>query len=192
MINLMLPTIGLLLLLTCPAIGQIKYEKEYRLKTEAVPEKARDFVEKMGLSDKRKWYKEESQKGTSIEAKTKHDGKYYSVEFSDDGTIEDIEVVATWVEIGETIQEQICTYFSENFARFRIDKIQIQYTGDSEKLVQLLENPAITSQLTIHYEVVVRTRNDGQFQSFECLFDASGEMIQQSKIVQRNLNNIEY
>ncbi|MFT4761131.1 MAG: hypothetical protein ACI9XO_001643 [Paraglaciecola sp.] len=191
--KIFLLTFGLLFAILPNIWGQVKYEKEYRLKQENIPEKAKNFIEKFGFSNKIKWYMEEGLKSTSIEAKTKENSTRYSVEFSNDGTIEDIEVVTNWNEMGAVLQEKICTQFSGNYTQFRIDKIQIQYTGAADQLVKLLKTPdAVLPQLKIHYEIVVMTKTEDQYQPMEFLFDSAGEIVHQSKIIQRNLNNLEY
>jgi hypothetical protein len=66
--------IFLALILFFPAIlqAQKKYEKEYRIKQEEVPEEALEFIHSAAIDFSEKWYFEENLEGNSIEAKFKY------------------------------------------------------------------------------------------------------------------------
>ncbi|MEL6254700.1 MAG: hypothetical protein AAFR87_22000, partial [Bacteroidota bacterium] len=74
------------------AQAQIKYEREYKLKPTEIPMPAKIFVDSCKFSTQITWYKEESQDGKSIEAKLKHKGKKYSIEFDTVGLLQDMEI----------------------------------------------------------------------------------------------------
>ena len=70
-----------------PTFSQDKYEKEYRIKYEEVPKSALNFINSINFSNKIKWYKEESLKSYTYEAKTIHKDIKFSVEFDIDDVI---------------------------------------------------------------------------------------------------------
>lgn len=72
------------------ANAQQKFEKESRLKPEDVSVAAKQFIETVDMDTKWKWYFEENLVGNSVEAKTKYQRKWYSVEFDTSGNIQDV------------------------------------------------------------------------------------------------------
>lgn len=183
-----------LLLQTLFAGAQIKYEKEYRLKEYAVPEAAKDFVSALEFSRKIKWYKEESLNRTSVEAKTKHEGKHYSVEFNNEGDIEDIEIIIKHQEIETEARAAMCEYFNENYQKYKIAKIQLQLSGDPEVLIMAVKKKKYESSehLKINYEIIAKVKKEKAFEKAEFLFDESGQLLQKSVIVLKNTDNLEY
>jgi hypothetical protein len=89
----------ILLLLATSAFGQVKYEKEFRLKPGQVPVKARQFIDSINLQQKVKWYYEQNLKGNSIEAKFRMNHKRYSIEFDTLGNLQDVEVQIGWEQM---------------------------------------------------------------------------------------------
>lgn len=178
-------------LLSSLVFGQTKYEKEYRLKLSSVPEEAQDFLKALGFNSKIKWYKEEGLASTSIEAKTEFNDKKYSIEFDSNGQIEDIEVEVEWKELPTATQTKICDYLTENHQKYKIEKIQIQYTGDSDNLIKKVTNSA-EEGITTHYEIIVKGKTNDNFQLLEYLFSDEGNMVKKSVIVFKNTDNLEY
>ena len=83
-----------LLILFLPGLlcSQQKYEKEYRITTEDLPTEALNYINAFPFDKKIKWYREEGLNTSSIEAKTRYKKQKYSIEFSNDGTLEDVEI----------------------------------------------------------------------------------------------------
>ena len=92
-----------------PTLSQVKYEKEIRLNKEAIPQAAIDFISSLSFSKKVKWYKEFGLDNTSIEAKTKHEEKKYSIEFTPEGILEDVEIKIKSAEISSSVFANIQT-----------------------------------------------------------------------------------
>ena len=78
--NLIL-SIGFLLLFPIVSKAQQKYEREYRIKSEIIPQSAKEFINSIGSDYKIKWYKEIGLNTVSLEAKFKHNNKKFSIEF---------------------------------------------------------------------------------------------------------------
>ena len=121
--------IAVLLLLSSSAFGQ-KVERESRIKSTDVPEKALEYIEQTSL-DKVKWYRETGLESISFEAKFKHERRWYSVEFSEEGVLEDIEIEIDLHQVPEPTRESIDKYLEAEFKRHRKKKVQIQYKQTS-------------------------------------------------------------
>ena len=74
------------------ASSQDKQEREHRIRKSQFPEKALEFIQQQLLDAKRiKYYKEIDGAKRSYEVKFKKDRLKYSVEFDEDGNLEDVE-----------------------------------------------------------------------------------------------------
>lgn len=173
---------------------QVKFEKEERIKPEAVPESALALIQKMPFSNKIKWYRETALDRTSIEAKTKHDGKKHSIEFSKKGQVEDIEIRINWKEMPVPTQCTITEYLDKTYEIARIRKVQIQYTGSETALLKRVNSPNATqAKVDIKYEIVLEAKKeDDKPQLLEYLFSAEGDVLEKSVITFRNTDNLEY
>lgn len=182
-----------LLLLSCSiTFGQKKYEKEYRIKKKTVPTEALEFVKALGFEKRIKWYKEEGLNKNSIEAKTKQHKKRYSIEFDTSGEIEDIEIKIKWRDVPTETQEMISKKFRTEHQKFKIQKIQIQYSGSKESLIKTITQNQPVEGIAIHYELVVKTKTNKDRQDFEYLFSEKGELKKKSVIVSKNSDHLEY
>jgi hypothetical protein len=184
----------LCLLFTSPLclLGQQKYERESRIKTEDVPLAAQAFVDSLVNHQKIKWYLEESLTHFSIEAKFKLDENKYSVEFDTLGRLEDVELLVKEDAIPSSVYDQIREILDSLFSRYRIRKSQIQYTGQAEKLLTLIRRGEATEGYTTKFELIVKGRTEQGVHLYEMLFDNSGHLLSQSTIVLKNANNLEY
>jgi len=172
--------------------AQNKYEKEVRVSESEVPPNARNFVEKLNLRSKIKWYQEFGTDKISFEAKTKKEETRYSVEFSGDGLFEDMEIGVAPHDVPQEVMKKMRDYLNDTFRKYAIDKIQVQYSGSEEAVLAFLKKESAISGLVVHYEVVVSAKEDGNFSLFEFLFDAGGGFNQRYKIVLQNTENLEY
>lgn len=184
----------LILLISFASNGfaQFKYEKEYRIQKRDVPEKAFAFVESMEFDSKVKWFKETGYDRISFEAKTKRDGRKYSIEFSADGIFEDIEIEIETSEIPEDTYNKITECLTAEYQQYSFEKIQVQYTGDPDQVLAFISSKAKSSEITVNYEIVIATRINKSFVRFELLFSHEGDFIRKSEIVLKNADNIIY
>jgi hypothetical protein len=175
------------------ALGQVKFEKEARLKTEEVPTPALNLVQQMPFENKIKWYRETALDRTSVEAKTKHKEKKHSIEFAETGTIEDVEIQIDWSELPVPTQCTITDYLDKTYQIAKIRKIQIQYTGDEKALLQQVSSPKSTpADIVIKYEIVLQAKKDDTPKLLEYLFSETGEVLEKSTITFKNTDNLEY
>lgn len=182
-----------LVICSLSARTQEKAEKEFRLKLEEVPVAARQFIDQTNEASSFKWYKEIGLNTSSIEAKAKIDGKRYSVEFDSLGEIEDVEVEIEWESLRENIRSVICGKLSSDFTKFKLVKVQQQFTGDASALISVINSrKKETKGLTIKYEIVLEGKTESEITPYEYTFDAQGQFVKRLKIVSRNIDNLEY
>ncbi len=183
----------LLGILPLTSFGQVKYEKEYRLDQGAVPAKAIEFVENLAFDKSVKWYKEEGLDHHSIEAKTKYLSRNYSIEFDQFGNLEDVEIEIQEKEIKPSLRKILDQYLSDHHDKVTICKTQLQLIESIGNIKDLISNQDFDLMMSnSNYELVVKVKDGPQFSRMEYLFDAKGNMLRRSKIIQKNTDNIEY
>jgi hypothetical protein len=183
-----------LLLFVSPIIlsGQEKYERESRISIEAVPLAAQEFVNRLPIQKKIKWYLEESLTHLSIEAKFKLNQRKYSVEFDSLGQLEDVELLATAEAISAVSRENINKLLRDSFIRYRIRKVQFQYTGETEALLTVIAQDSTNEDTTLKFELIVKGKTEEGVHLYEMLFNEEGQLLSKRKIVLKNANNLEY
>ena len=184
-----------LILFSFPGINtfaQEKIEKESRIDLTVVPKNAQSFISGLALDSKIKWYLEQGINQTTIEAKFKHNGKKYSVEFDSIGNIEDIEVEISWKDLEVGVKESIKKQLDLNCSKYKINKIQTQYLGNAKNLSFLFKQNSNTQKLETNYELIVRCNQENEVNLFEYLFNHQGKLISTSKIIFRNSSHLEY
>jgi len=180
--------IAVLLLLSSSAFGQ-KVERESRIKSTDVPEKALEYIEQTSL-DKVKWYRETGLESISFEAKFKHERRWYSVEFSEEGVLEDIEIEIDLHQVPEPTRESIDKYLEAEFKRHRIKKVQIQYKQTSLQTLIKEEVPKTDSPHA--FELVVKGKKSKLMKLWEVVFSSKGKFISIDQILNRNSTHLEY
>jgi len=187
----------LLCLLSEAASAQRKFEKEVRIRnrelSEQVPKSALDFVDALPCDRRIRWYREEGYTGHSFEAKTKVKRQRISIEFSADGTFEDIEVaISPEGVLKKEARSAMEAYLKTSNGGYRIEKIQLQFSGDPELASKSFTAGAPQAGTTVRYEWVVSSKVDGEFALFEYLFDDDGAFLQRTEIDVVPADNIEY
>ena len=171
---------------------QTKYEREYRIEPTLVPERALQFIAALPFKNKIKWYREEGLNSTSLEAKTRHLSKKYSIEFDTLGKVEDIEIVISRKELPEDPRNAITRYLDSVHTRYRLRKIQLQYAGAAEALRALVTKGKTQERHAVNFEIVVKGKTDGRYRLLEYLFSEEGVMLRKARILLRNTDNLEY
>lgn len=187
------PLLLLLLLFNLSfAYSQDKLEREYRIRESEVPAKALEYVKSIFQNASMKWYGEENLNGKAIEAKGRMQGKFYSVKFSIDGELQDIEQVRDFNSIPENVQIAIKGNLENRFSKFKLQKTQIQWVGNMNDLAALIKGEKVTGPYSTNYEITFRGTKDRLTDYFEILSNDKGELIRESKIVHRNNQNLIY
>ncbi|MDO6439339.1 hypothetical protein Q4534_18085 [Cyclobacterium sp. 1_MG-2023] len=182
--------VWLVCLFSLVANGQVKIEKESKVMSSDVPSNAVAWVEEVFDQKKRmNWYFETSGESQSYEAKFYQKRKKYSVEFSKDGTLEDIEVLIHWRRLPIEVKQNISKYFSEHFLKTKIRKIQIQYTGRDENLKNWIVSKK-SNEIIVKYEVEFYGKTSSTKKLWEGLFDKEGELLMKREIILEPSNNL--
>jgi hypothetical protein len=175
----------------------LKEEVENSINRQEMPafalEALEEFLEDQTVTDI-EYYRETDGETTTFEAKLNWQGYPYSIEFSEEGHLLDIEQLIEFIEIPEEVQQRIKATIEEQFSRSRITRVQRQFIAEEEDedgedvIEDLLENDM--DDLLVRYELEIEAQNRREMGSFEMLFDERGELIQRRKIVRRSLDNI--
>ncbi|MBQ4822734.1 hypothetical protein [Aquimarina sp. MMG016] len=172
--------------------GQTKFEREYRINTDEVPKEALTFIKLCFPENSIKWYTEESQDGKTIEAKTRYQNNKYSIEFDLLGNVLDVERTIRFKTLSPIIAKNISTSLDSIFLKYKIIKTQIQWKGDKDVILQLVQKSNIQGDYQLQYELIVKGKKEKGYQSYEVLLSKNGKIIKVLPIVQRNSDNIEF
>ncbi len=189
-------SILILLLAACislPALSQeIKIERETRVKSTVIPQASVNWINASFPDAKRiRWYQEVTSGKKSYEAKFKALGTTLSVEFSEEGFLEDVEINKKLKQLPNLTKEALSKSFLQ-FEKFKIVKLQEQWTGTSPELIQKAALNNDPSQITVRFEIVFRAKIDGKQGIWEGLFDGQGTLLRKKRIVLRPTDNLDY
>lgn len=185
-------TIFLLTSFILLGFSQKKFEQEIRIRKNSVPVQALLLMDTFNLSGKIKWYQEIGFQRTSYEAKLKHQDAKYSIEFSADGSLEDVEMDIAITSLAEELKSKITEHLFKLFTKYTVEKIQVQYTGLPVDIARWFHQKVEERPLQKKYELVVTTKSSGIFKSYECLFAEHGDLLNYTEIIPKNTDHIEY
>jgi len=160
--------------------SQIKSEKEERIEVSEFPEKAQNIIKILPEECKHlKFYKETDGEKHSFEAKFKYKKQRYSLEFSTNGIIEDIEITTKFKTIVNPIKDSIKAYFKNNFKKHKFIKIQQQYsysqeTDSKQFLIDIMSQNTITEP---KYEIIAEIKTDKDRIIKEFTFNNDGSFL---------------
>lgn len=184
-----------LVILGFTGFSQVKSEREFRIKKSQFPaaslEVARPYLE--GVR-KLRYYKEIDVDRTSYELKFKKARLHYSVEFSDSGDLEDIEIRIKPVDLPQESWDAIRNHLSGTFQKYRVRKIQQQYRRASFESDSITFRNAFQNLLLpdIRYELIVYAKTDEGYRDFEITYDANGNFIMMKKSLPPNYDHVLY
>ncbi|AWX44143.1 hypothetical protein HME9304_01143 [Flagellimonas maritima] len=180
--------------LTCICWSQDKNEKEFRISKPEFPSNAYELISEQLASAKRiRYYFETDSLKKSYEAKFKKGRLHYSVEFDENGKLEDVEFIIEEKDIPEESWKKINTYLQDNFEKVRIKKIQQQYRSngiiEKELIYQAFQNLILPH---INYEIVFASKANKGYQTYEALFDAKGMFLKLRKSLSSAYDHVLY
>ncbi|MDX1332882.1 MAG: hypothetical protein R3252_07625 [Robiginitalea sp.] len=185
----------LLLFLGVTGLSQVKSEREFRIKKSQFPpttlEKVQPYLE--GVRRLR-FYKEIDAGRVSYEVKFKKARLHYSVEYSDAGELEDIEVRIKTVDIPSESWEALEEHLTGSFEKYKVRKIQQQYRrasfpSDADTFQNAFQNLLLPE---IRYELIVHAKTEDGYRDFEITYDARGKFIQKKKSLPPNYDHVLY
>jgi hypothetical protein len=90
------------------------------------------------------------------------------------------------------IRNEINARFKSDFDKFKIRKIQIQWSGDFEAVKHFLRTETKSDGLKTAYEIEVEGRRAGSSSMYEYLFTEKGELLRKKEIEERTTTNLEF
>lgn len=195
--NRLTPRLIFCVLVVCTSVqlmAQNKYEREFRIKKSQFPEKALAYID-TELQEARhiRFYQETDSAKISYEAKFKKDRLKYSVEFDEDGTLEDIEILIEPVDIPDEALANIKRHLEDTFTKHRIRRLQQQYPVTDKDAKTVVKEAFQNLMLPyIKYELIVAGKKEQGYEQFEILFDAGGNFEKSRKSLPPNYDHVLY
>ena len=173
--------------------AQDKFERESRITTKEVPALALGKVQNWNLTSKIKWYVEESNDGKTFEAKTCYNNNKYSIEFSEKGNLIDIEKTIKFSKLEKEIQRTIHKVLSNKFQKFRIKKVQIQYSSEDKNTYEAVFKLNRNEQsFPFKYEIILKGKKEDRYKNYEFLISSSGIIEKEFIIKTATFINLEF
>jgi len=173
-------------------LAQQKFEKEVSVQSTEVPARALNFIAALPFEQNVKWYKEIGLDKVSFEAKFRYERTRYSIEFDTLGYVEDVEIEVSTDDINSGTLKAISAQLESDCNRYRISKVQRQYSGQPIDLLSYLNTGEGQSTLIIRYELVVACRENRKLTPYEYLFSEDGQLISVAEIIFKNSSHLEY
>lgn len=167
-----------------------KLEKEERIEREKVPNQAILAIDDSFPNQNVKWFLEQSDSGQSYEAKFRLGGHLFSVEFSEAGVLQDTEIKVSLKELDTMVRTNLLTFFEENYSKYKIHKIQLQFIQSIPEVLAYWESPA-KSNLLPNFEIEYYGKSESK-ELWEGEFDQKGQLISKRRIVTKASDNLSY
>jgi len=173
-------TLLVLIFISQFVFSQTKNEKEERITESEFPEAAIEVIKNLPDDCKRfKFYKETDGEKQSFEVKFKHKRKRYSLEFSEDGVVEDLEVLTKFKTINEEKKSKIEGYFKSRFNKYKLIKVQKQFVYHEKLDALTFANDILnnTSTEAPNFEIIAEVKTEKKRDIREFTFDESGSFV---------------
>ncbi len=169
------------------AIAQdVKDERESFITREEVPSEILSVLDSF-MSDAQNIKYVEEHDGThdSYEVKFLLNRKKYSVEFSKDSELEDVEVDIHPSSIPKKTKSKIDETL-KTFQHHKITKAQKQFSSDIYSDNKVIEVAiANGTEVKVCYELEISLKEDGHWEDVEMLFDIEGSLLAKKRIIER-------
>jgi hypothetical protein len=174
-------------------LGQDKLEQEVRVRAQQVPLEARKWLKDAFESVRKpKWYKEFSELDYSFEAKFKLKGRFHSVEFDSLGNVLDVEIEIEWESLSEEVKANLTLHFEGTLRRFKLEKIQIQYSGLPGDLEDFFDEEE-TDGVLIQFEIEYQAEDQSEvIRIWEGTFSSDGKFLTHRRVIVRELFNLSF
>jgi hypothetical protein len=160
--------------------AQNKYERESRIEQEQFPSKSYGLIQEYLQNAKRvRFYQETDSTKKSYEVKFKKGRLHYSVEFNEQGFLEDVEFKVKERDLPNATWDAIQHYLAKNHSNHRVKKIQQQYPARKGQSVEKTLYNAFQNLILpdVNYELIFSAKEKNCFQEYEALFNADGNLI---------------
>jgi len=170
----------ILVLLSQFGFSQTKNEKEERIKASHFPESAKTLIKSLPKDCKHlKFYKETDNDKRSYEIKFKYKKQRFSLEFSEDGKIEDIEVLIKFKKVKKSTRNKIEDYLKNNYQKHKLIKIQKQFIYSSKISPSQFVDDVLSnnSNVTPNFEIIAEVKSNKKREVKEFTFNNKGEFM---------------
>lgn len=163
-----------------------KKEREEKITLDLFPKNAAEVVTQIGHARKKvTYYRETDGKTLSYEAKLRYKDRKYSIEFDENGLLEDVELDSRKRRIPKDALFKISKTLDSIAEKYRIEKVQEQYVAGDQNAQQIKEK--IAGDSFDNYELIVAFKDKRKIYRKEFLFDKNGNFISQ-----RDIKRLEY
>lgn len=182
-----------LLPIMCNVHAQNKNEYEHRISRAEFPESALETLNNLPENlKKQRFLKELDNSKSSFETKFKHSGQWYSIEFSEQGILEDVEIYTKFKNLSKTVKKSIKTSLDRDYKRHKIFKVQLQFLKD-KGATYLLNNQLKNKDLKPDsYEVVAALKDSEGWNLYELTYANNGELLLKRLIERTSYEHILY
>ena len=180
------------------AIAQVKYEKEERIPVDDFPPVVQALLPQLQSNAKRiRYYREFDGYNDSYEVKFKKHGTYFSIEFSQDGNLEDIEMSIKKPDLPAAVIASL----NNTFPKCKLKRIQKQFVHPKDAdpantlRIVLSKNQHTLNHKLIdeaNYEIEAQCFIENRFQKVELLFSANGTLLSMRTIIAEADDHIIY
>lgn len=179
-----------LLVITITGFSQ---EKEKRVRPTDIPATIIELVAPYTKEARRvRYYEEYDGKNWSYEVKFILHKNHFSVEFSKDRKLEDVETILCFTELPKSVQNKIVDHLYPN-KNFKIKKTQKQYRSESLSDIELIDAAVKNENIAgIRYELIIQVKETDKWSTFEMLYNETGEFISKSEVVARSEDHLLY
>lgn len=179
-----------LLCLNSIAIAQVKYEKEERISIHDLPLTVQALLPQIEQSAKRiRYYHEFDGEKESYEVKFKKQDTYYSIEFTQEGVLEDIEILISKSQLPTPVLEAI----RNQFQRYKSTRIQKQFTHPkAQDPKQTIKRVFDGLTPPTAYEIVVQGKTNAGYKQIEFLIDINGKVLKKRNIITKGYEHVVY
>lgn len=185
-------TITFLFTTTSITFAQLKHEKEERINREILPKTVKELLPLIENTAKGiRFYQETDGPKKSFEIKFKRHTTKYSIEFDDNGTLEDVEVLVRQSNVSQPTLRIIENHLRNDFIRFKLKRIQEHFSyPNGFTPVQTIQKIFNGTLDITGYEIVVSGKTKRGHERYEFLFDHRGNQIKKRKILVRGYDHI--
>ena len=176
-------------LFSLPLVAQVKQEKEARIDKSELPSTVMVLLPQIEKNAKHlRYYKEIDGDKISYEVKLKKAKDNFSIEFSQRGILEDIEVIIPESELPETVLKSL----KNNFEHVHLKRIQKQFHNDNNNEKQLIEAVFETQLTPTAYEILLSGKTNTSYQQFELLIDSNGTILSKRPVIFKDYEHLVY
>ncbi|MGY8914085.1 MAG: hypothetical protein ACKVJF_03255 [Flavobacteriales bacterium] len=184
-----------LLCMSTEAVGQIKLEREHRIKKSQFPENGILFMDtKIGTVKKLRYYREIDSSAILYTSKFKKDRLHYGIHFSGNGQFQKVDIIVKEIDIPQDSWDNVTSFLAKHFTKYQTKSIHQQYTVSKDRseaatLKNAFQN-LILPEMT--YMILVKGKKADKYEFYKILFDAAGNLVQIKKALPSNYDHTLY